>query len=64
MTEYIHLLGAEEVGRAGASMRSAADDMQRAASNFQGAVDQLDRITQRLEQALERHAERLEAVLK
>ncbi len=32
MSEYVYLVGAEDVARAGSSMQSAAEDMQRAAS--------------------------------
>lgn len=38
MTEYVHLIGAEEVGRAAGSMRVASDEMQRAASNIEDAL--------------------------
>ena len=31
MADYIHLIGADDVSRAGSSMRSAASDMTRAA---------------------------------
>jgi len=34
MSEYIHLLGAEDVQRAGSAMRGAATDIQRAVSSL------------------------------
>jgi len=34
MSEYIHLIGAEQVQSAANAMRSAADDMQRAANQI------------------------------
>lgn len=35
MTEYIHLVGAEDVARAGRNMQSAAETMSRAASQIE-----------------------------
>ena len=35
MTEFIHLLGADNVQRAGSAMEEAADNMQRAAGSFE-----------------------------
>lgn len=43
MSEYVTLLGAEQVQSAGSAMRSAADEMQRAASTIDQAVDRLCR---------------------
>jgi len=43
MSEYVHLIGAEEVQRAANVMSQAADDMQRAASTIDCAVDRLTR---------------------
>lgn len=40
MAEYVHLVGAEEVSRAAASMRNAAEEMQRAATNIEATLDQ------------------------
>ena len=34
MADYIHLIGADDVSRAGSSMRSAASDMTRAAATM------------------------------
>lgn len=63
MSEYITLVGAEEVSRAASSMRSAADDMQRAASSYQYVVDQQQRFMddwlQRLEVVLSAALSRL-----
>ncbi len=39
MTEFIHLVGAEEVARAGSRMASAAEDMLRAANMISEAND-------------------------
>jgi hypothetical protein len=39
MTEYIHLIGAEDVRCAGSSISSAAADMQRAANQISEALD-------------------------
>lgn len=55
MSEYIHLVGAEDVQRAGITMSQAADDMQRAASSIDFAVE-------RLLQGLNEFACRMEAL--
>ena len=39
MTEYIHLVGAEDVQRAASSMQSAADKMQSAANSINESLD-------------------------
>lgn len=44
MTQYIHLVGAEQVQSAANNMRAAADDMNRAASAMQQAVSDHQRI--------------------
>ena len=38
MPEYIHLIGAEDVRRAGSQMQSAASDMRRTASSFEDSL--------------------------
>lgn len=38
MNEYITLVGAEDVQRAGAALRSAAETMQRAASSIEDSL--------------------------
>lgn len=43
MSEYIHLVGAEDVRKAGSQMRSAADDMLRAANIISESNDQFIR---------------------
>ncbi len=43
MADYITLLGAEDVRRAGSLMQSAADDMRCAASNMSSALEQHQR---------------------
>lgn len=43
MAEYMHLVGAEEVSRAGHNMSSAAEQMQRAANNIEYAMLQQQR---------------------
>ena len=41
MSEYIHLIGAEDVQRAGNTISQAASDMQRAASSFDSSIHDL-----------------------
>lgn len=41
--EYVTLMGAEDVSRAGYTMRSAASDMLRAASSISESLDQHQR---------------------
>ena len=57
MSEYIHLIGAEDVRSAGHNMASAASDMNRAASNFESVFERhqrfMDDWLQRLENILE-----------
>lgn len=57
MTEYIHLIGSEEVSRAGVNMSHAAESMQRSVQQFDFSVDRLQRI-------LEEHAQRIEEAMK
>lgn len=38
MSEYIHLMGAEDVQCAGSAMRSAAEEMNRAVSNLEEVI--------------------------
>jgi methyl-accepting chemotaxis protein len=64
MTEYMHLVGAEDVRSAASSMRSAADDMLRAANTISSSMEQMSRLVDRLEQSMAYHAERLEALHK
>lgn len=54
MADYMTLIGAEDVQRAGGRMASAAEDMQRAANIISESVDRLIR-------ALDDHAIRIEA---
>lgn len=56
MTEYVHLIGVEQVQSAAREIRSAADDMKRAADNF-------DQSVHRLAQAMSDHAERIERAM-
>jgi len=57
MSEYIHLVGAEDVRKAGSQMASAADDMLRAANIISESNQQLTRelteLTTRFEVAIE-----------
>ena len=53
MSEYVHLIGAEEVGRAARNMQEAADQMTKAAASFEFIVAGLVL-------ALEEHAGRIE----
>lgn len=56
MADYIHLVGAEEVSRAGNNMRAAADTMSQAASSISESNDQFLRrfedLVTRMEHAL------------
>lgn len=58
MSEYIHLVGAEQVQSAANTMRSAADEMKSAASSIDYALTAhqrfMDDWLQRFEAALER----------
>lgn len=58
MSEYVTLLGAEDVRHAGNAMRSAADDMRNAASTIDTALFQqrqfMDDWLQRFEAAIEK----------
>ena len=38
MTEYVHLIGAEDVRSAGSAMRAAAEDMKRAAASIEESL--------------------------
>lgn len=53
MSQYMTLLGSEDVSRAGSAMRSAAEEMNRAAGYMDSVADRLIR-------ALDDHATRLE----
>lgn len=55
-SEYIRLLGAEEVSQAARNICAAADQISRAASSFDNTVDRLARV-------LEEHAGRIEAAM-
>jgi len=56
MSNYVTLVGAEQVQSAASTMRSAADEMQRAAQNIEGSFERhqrfLDDWLQRFEQVL------------
>lgn len=56
MTEYVHLIGVEQIQTAANSMRSAADEMQRAASSLDYSLQQnqrfMDDWLQRFEAAI------------
>jgi hypothetical protein len=39
MSEYMHLVGAEQVQSAANSMKNAAEEMQRAAANMEGSLE-------------------------
>lgn len=43
MTEFIHLIGAEDVQRAGSNIRSSADTIQQAANTITAALEQHSR---------------------
>lgn len=59
--DYIHLMGSEDVSRAGSAMREAANEMRRAASEIESALQQhrifMDEWISRFEQALEQKAQ-------
>ena len=55
-SEYIRLLGAEEVSQAASNIRAAADQFSRSAASFDNTVDRLVRV-------LEEHACRVEAAM-
>lgn len=60
MTEYVHLIGADDVARAGRAMAAAAEDFGR---NLGYVADTLDRDrAQRAEQADIENARRVEAL--
>lgn len=56
MSEYVHLIGAEDVSRAGFNMQHAADEMTRSANLF-------SEVAERLMRALDEHASRIEAAM-
>ena len=44
MSDYVTLLGAEQVQRAASQMQQAADTMQKAASSIEYSVDRMERL--------------------
>ncbi len=42
--KYVHLIGTEEVRRAGGQMQDAAESMRAAAAHISESIDRLDRI--------------------
>ena len=58
MSDYMHLIGADEVSRAGHTMTNAADSMRSAAAVIDTALERhravMDDWLQRLEEILER----------
>ena len=56
MSDYITLLGAEDVSRAASRMESAAEQMQRAASAFDHTAERLIRAFESLERAIIEHS--------
>lgn len=59
----MHLMGSEDVARAGRAIDGAADSMQRTASNIDGSVQQLDRIVARFEDAVRVYAAAVERLI-
>lgn len=57
MSEYMHLIGSEDVVRASNNMREAADTMTRAANSMQETCEQLSRLWVEIEQTLRSIAE-------
>jgi hypothetical protein len=60
MSEYITLLGSENVERAGSCMSGAAAEMQRAASTVSCAIEQMGHIVDRFEASANRLADTIE----
>jgi hypothetical protein len=54
MSDYITLLGSEQVQSAGISMRGAADRMNDAANSISYSMERFERLIERFEQAVER----------
>lgn len=46
MTEYVHLMGAEQVATAGSSIRKAAEAMESAAASMNAAADKMRQVLQ------------------
>lgn len=65
MSNYVTLMGADDVRSAGNRMASAAEEMQRAAANIDGALDRhqrfLDDWLLRFEAAIDRFAQKVDA---
>lgn len=65
MTEYIHLVGAEDVQRAAGRISSAADTMSNAASSIEGSLEmflrQFEQLVCRLEEVEMGHSAELAA---
>ena len=59
--QYVHLIGAEDIRRAGANIDSAATNMNRAAANFDSSVYRLIRFMDdwlmRFEQIIDKQKE-------
>lgn len=60
---YMTLLGAEEVSRAGNAISGAADQIQRAATSMDFTVDRLNNVLQEHVQRMEAVAERIERAM-
>lgn len=59
MSEYMHLIGAEQVQSAANVMRAAADEMSRAATSIEYTMQQHQRFMEDWLQRLEAAAERI-----
>lgn len=57
MPDYTHLIGAEDVSRAGHNMQHAAESFSRSMMTLDNAVDRLERI-------LSEHADRMEQIMR
>ncbi len=64
MSQYVTLLGAEDVARAGHNMSSAAEKMNQAASSIETSVFRLEQAIERLEIRLVDSLEKMESYLK
>lgn len=58
MSEYVNLIGAEDVRSAGASMREAAEKMRSACESLSWSLDQHKRTMDRLIELMEESAQR------
>lgn len=63
MTDYVHLVGAEDVSRAGHNMQAAAETMQRAISSIDYPLLQLNQQLEQFAASIADSASRIEAAV-